>query len=292
MTQSLKRSSILMVAAFSSLIGLHSAGAQQQGVFSGLPVSTSQNPLFYREGAQAQHFEPLRVYVALDAGRRGQGRRGIDNRAEAILFDSLANSLPAGVQLVQWRGQADVILRVSERDLNVNFRTVDRDRKQRRYKGARRFDGDFAGRCGVPDRALYTKITERAVARYAFDVGIRFRGQGRDRLTLSGRAAVPYAYGTDLVALTRCGPQQTGAFPNRRVERLFLNGSPQGRRLAAKSARAQAYSDAGVRLSNLIGSVAHDYFAAQSAQQQGPRPGFDPRFDQRSFNTNNRGLVF
>lgn len=209
---------------------------------------------------------PFRVFVAIDAGlNRGQ-TRGVDNRAEAKIVRSLARNLPNGAFLVDNRRDADMVVRIRERAFDLNFRVVDVDRERRRYKRRRAYAG---GQCGPLGHAFYDEIKERGVARYAYDITFRVKGQGRSRDTLRGRASESFRYADNLRASTNCGIQPTVVAPNRKVERLLSRNNPQTRRQVAREIRREAKRDVGRRLAWSVNQTANRYWTAIAANYAG-----------------------
>ncbi len=217
---------------------------------AGLPYVDGRDPAF-------RQAHPLRLFVRLDVGRGGRGR-GVDNPGEARLLRVLSRNLPYGVSLAHNRRSSDLVLNVEERQYDLQFHVIDRDREDKKYKRRKRYAA--ANSCGVPSRAFYTEVTERATAYYAYDIGIRIKGYGRDHTVISGRESDKFQYATDLRAATACGIQPTHVPPSRKVARLFDRASPEYRRAVALDVRQDTLNEVGRKLSYIIRAKADLYY--------------------------------
>lgn len=196
----------------------------------------------------------FKVYVDIEAGRNGRA-----DKLEYLTLETIAQNLPYGVQLVRDRRYANLVIRANERNYDANFRVVDIDRKDKKYKKRIRYNTSYS-ECGGLYRAHYKKIEEKGVGYYDYGIRIRMKGYGRDRTRISGRVAEKYSYGSDLRAQTNCGLQPTNVFPSGKVARLFERAHPNYRREVRRELRREAACDVGLKIAYIIKGKANYFY--------------------------------
>ena len=188
---------------------------------------------------------PISVFLDFRGGRNGRQSERIESR----VLQELSYRLPGYVQLVPDHYQADLVLNVKERRFDMNFRIVDRDRKDKKYKKKYRYQG---GQCGHYYRAFYTRVKEKGTAYYDYSVEMYMRGYGRQYKRIDGRASEKFSYGVDLTAQTNCGTTPTNIFPSRGVAELFDRNNPHYRRQVRREIRREAAAELGAKLANVV----------------------------------------
>jgi len=202
---------------------------------------------------------PLRVFIKVGNPRRASdGRRHQEQKTER----RFAHYLPGYVALVDSPQHADLVIRVRETDYDLNFRVIDIDQKDKKYKKKRRYVG---GRCGVHHKAFYTKVKEKGEAYASYNVKVNLKGINRnsDRFTL--RAAENFSYGTNLRASTNCGMQPTNHMPSNGVAKLFSKSNDDYRHHVARKIRREAIDNLGRKIAQRIHEQADHYYTDLAA---------------------------
>ncbi|UTW55730.1 hypothetical protein [Kordiimonas sp. SCSIO 12610] len=250
-------------------------------------------PVTYNSGYQQNHntqayaYDPhsrefrseyvFKVYVDVQSGKKGRA-----DKLEYLTLETIAQRLPYGVQLVRDPHYADLVIRANERNYDANFRVVDVDHKDKKYKKRLRYNAGY-GECGGLYKAHYKKVEERGTGYYDYGVRIRMKGYGRDRTRISGRVREKYSYGTDLKAQTNCGLRPTNVFPSGKVARLFERSHPSYRKEVRRELRREAACDLGLKIAYIIKDKANYYYEdlaenlARQAQEYGNYEGYDGR---------------
>jgi len=210
---------------------------------------------------------PVHVFVSLDGQQqtRRQRRHHSQRRSgTGLAVRQILSALPFYARAVHSPAHADIALRVRTTDFDVDYRIVDIDREDKRYKKSRRRSG---GQCGYHSRAYFEEVRLRGTARY--DIGIRARiaGVGADRDRFHGRTRASYDYGRNLRAQTECGVIPTAHFPSSGVERLFHRASDTYHREARRDLRRTAYHDIAQRLTHRLAGYVDSYYAALAARK-------------------------
>ena len=164
--------------------------------------------------------------------------------------------LPSYVTVVDSPEYADLVIRVRETDYNLDFRIIDVDRKDKRYKKNRRYTG---GRCGVHLKAFYSKVKEKGEAYASYNVKVNLKGIGRDTDQFTLRAAENFTYGTKLRAKTNCGVRPTQHMPSNGVANLFSKSNDGYRHQVARKIRNEATSKLSRQIAHRVHAQA-DYF--------------------------------
>ncbi len=199
---------------------------------------------------------PLRVFIDVNTPREHheRGTTGF----EARTLHAADRGLPSYIQIVGNRRQADMVVQAAQTAYSLDFRVVDVDREDKKYKKAYRHVG---GRCGHYIKAYYTEVKEKGEAYAAYNVSVTIRGGGRERDTLRLRSAEDYRYGKNLTARTNCGTTQTHHYPSKGVAELFAKASPEYREHVARDIRREAADDLGRALARQIRNRADNYYA-------------------------------
>ncbi|WP_262692990.1 hypothetical protein [Kordiimonas aestuarii] len=208
----------------------------------------------YARSAEFRYDNPIKVYVNVDT--KGRGRT--EDRFERLTEQAMRHNLPDYVRLVDSARMADMVINAREQDYDLDFRVVDRDREQERYKQVNQRSGD---RCGPYYKASYTVVKEKAEARASYAIRIQTDGVGRDRERIIAGANSYLTYGDNLKAHTRCSADPTNRFPNHQVKDMFNNKSPAYRARVAQGVRQETAADLGRKLAYEIKSNVDDYYA-------------------------------
>lgn len=210
---------------------------------------------------------PLRVFIDVDTPgeRRERGTTGF----EARTLHAADRSLPSYIQIVGNRRQADMVVQAAQTAYSLDFRVIDVDREDKKYKKAYR---NVGGRCGHYIKAYYTEVKEKGEAYATYNVSVTVRGEGRDRETLRLRSAEDYRYGKNLTARTNCGTTQTHHYPSKGVAELFAKASPEYRDQIARDISREAADDLGRALARQIRDRADNYYSGLAVR-------FSERYD-------------
>ena len=202
---------------------------------------------------------PLRLFIqtGIRGDRRHQNtrRRGQGQRTN-LQQHQVAEILPDYIIPVASAREADLVIRVRQTDYNLDFRVIDVDQKDKKYKKDRRYVG---GRCGVFHKAYYTKVKEKGEAYASYKVAVRLKGISQDRDQFTLRAAKNFSYGTNLRAATNCGLQSTQHMPSKKVVKLFGKADPGYRHRIATQIRGKAINDLSRQIARRV-LVQADYF--------------------------------
>lgn len=239
----------------------------------------------YNQPVPTYHYDPnsqafraehiFKVYVDIETGKKGRA-----DKLEYLALETIAGRLPYGVQLVRDPHYADLVIKANEQNYDANFRVVDVDYKDKKYKKRIRYNTNH-GKCGGLYKAHYKKVEERGTGYYDYGVRIRMKGYGRDRTRISGKVAEKYSYGADLKAQTNCGLQPTNVFPSGKVARLFERSHPSYRREVRRELRREAACDLGLKIAYIIKNKANYYYTdlakrlAYQAEEYGYNQGYD-----------------
>ena len=205
---------------------------------------------------------PLKVFVGVDAGRYGN-----NEKLRYLVIETLARRLPYGVELVHKPRHADLVIRAKEEDFDADFRVVDIDRRDKKYKKRVRRSTSYGGGCGLR-RAHYTRVKEKGVGYYNYGVKIRMKGYGKDYTRVGGKVYEDYRYGKDLKAQTSCGFKPVSVFPSNGVEKLFAQSHPSYRKEVVRELRREAACDLGLRLAYIIKARTDTYYTDLAYQLQ------------------------
>lgn len=256
---------------------------------SGITLSASADPNDYEDKPQryaANDFDfraahPIKVFVNV---RKGGGNREAEDRRRYApkTWHQLGYHLPDYVRIVDSPRYADLVVRVREVDYDLNFRVIDVDRKDKKYKKSRRYTG---GRCGIYHKAYYTKIKEKGEAYASYDIKVNLKGIGRDRDYFTLRSAENFSYGTELRANTNCGMRPTNHMPSNGVAKLFRRASDGYRHHVAREIREEATRDLSRKLAHNIRKQADYYYTDLAARLSYG----DSRYDDRDEDRRSRG---
>lgn len=251
------------------------------GALCALLASTSALADHNDDFANSERFRdnhPLNVFVDIDT--KAKGRR--DDRLEDITLRAVRSSLPGNIRIVSNRRDADMVIRAEERDFDVDFRIVDRDRKEKRYDKVNPRTGNQ--QCGPFYKVSYTEVKERAEGHAVYDIRVSMPGVGRDRERIKAEASAYNVYGENLLAHNRCGSEPTARFPGYSVVDLFGKNNPKERQRMAIEVRRETAEDLGRKLAHEIRENADDYYASLSvrfAYESNYRDGRDGRHEGR-----------
>lgn len=190
--------------------------------------------------------------------RHDRYRRDYDMHYDALTMRELHERLPDNILIVDSPYYADMVMNVRQDSYNLNFRIVDTDRKDKKYKKSRRYTG---GRCGVYKRAYYTRIKEKGEAHASYSLKITLRGIDKYRDDLRLRASEHFKYGQNLTARTNCGRRPTSHMPSNGVAKLFSKAHPEYRHHVAEEIREEAAEELGEKLARHIRKQAHRFYA-------------------------------
>ncbi|MBV1900242.1 MAG: hypothetical protein KUG56_01070 [Kordiimonadaceae bacterium] len=253
----------------------------------GQPYETVQtdpsNPAF-REA------NPFRVYIAIQTEaklQRNQARRGArqnhtsgydrndartrqgrhsrhqartnNNGFEQRALRSITRALPHNIILVNSPRQADMTVRVRQQQYDMNFRIVDVDQKDKKYKKSRRYAG---GPCGVHQRAFYTRVKEKGEAEAFYSLKFKLKGFDPYRNDIHIRSSEKFSYGKNLRARTNCGLRPTQQLPSKGVTKLFNRASPEYRHYVAMEIKREAAQKLGHNIARQIVSRSHQHYTA------------------------------
>ncbi len=214
---------------------------------------TEPVPVYNPNDPEFRKAHPMRVYVNLNGKKRHAKRLAYRGRTLA----NVRYNLPSYAVLVDDPEYADITIRARLQDYDLNFRVIDVDSKDKKYKKSRRYTG---GKCGTFRRAYYTRVKEKGEAYAAYNIRVRVKDYGtfRDRVRL--RAAENFSYGKNLRARTNCGIAPTGHFPSNKVEKLFYKSNPKYRDHVAREIREEAADVLGRELARRIHRYTDDYY--------------------------------
>lgn len=226
---------------------------------------------------------PMRVFIQTNSGRRsreGAERRGTPRKnqlkmqQQQTLMHQLGYLLPDYIEHATSADQADLVIRIRRTNYALDFRVIDVDQKNKKYKKSRRFVG---GRCGVFHKAYYTKVKEKGEAYATYNLNVRLKGISKDRDQFTLRSAKNYSYGTNLRAATNCGTKATGHMPSNGVAKLFRKATADYRHHIASDIQGRAAKDLSRQIAHRVRTQA-DYFYTDLAarliyrdQQHRPR---------------------
>jgi hypothetical protein len=197
---------------------------------------------------------PLRVYVNVEADRN---RRETDP-ATSYVRQYLDEALPRYVLIVNDRRSADMIVRAGELSYDLSFHVTDVDQRNKKYKKKYRYAG---GKCGVHQRAFYSRIEEKGVALTDYTLSVRLRDVGSYNDTIHIRADEKFRYGENLRAQTNCGIKPTTNYPNSAVAQLFARSNPNYRQTVAFEIRKEATQKLARVIANEITNRTEQHYA-------------------------------
>jgi len=201
---------------------------------------------------------PLKVFVKVASGRRSNKNLGSQHT-----FHKMRYLLPAYVTLVESPAYADLIIKVRQTNYELDYRVIDTDRKDKKYKKSRRQTG---GRCGYFQKAYYTKVKEKGEAYASYNVKLNLKGFGREHDKITLRSAENFSYGANLRASTNCGIRQTHHMPSKGVAKLFRQASQDYRYQVAHKIREEAAEDLGLFLAHNIKAKANHFYGGLAAR--------------------------
>ncbi len=249
-------SSFLTVTVFSAAVIADDDDYRKPGYNGGYGqnVGGYQEPAYDPYSAEFRAHYPLKVFVNVKAGRKGRNQK-----LEYLVIETMASRLPYGVEIVRDPHHADLVIRAHEKDFGADFRVVDVDRKDKKYKKRFRRAAAYSGDC-APYKAHYTRVREKGVGYYDYGVKIRMKGYGKDYTQVGGKVYENYSYGKNLKAQTSCGFQPISVFPSNGVEKLFAKSHPSYRREVIRELRREAACDLGLRLAYIVKARADQYY--------------------------------
>jgi len=202
---------------------------------------------------------PLRVHVAFKNRPKHKSRQHSDRTLAYTnqTIRKIAYSVPDNIILVDEPAYADMVIKVAQTDYDLNFRVIDVDRKDKKYK-KNRYYGDR--KCGPYKKAYYTRVKEKGEAYASYTIRVRMQGFEPDRDRITVRSAENFSYGKNLRASTRCGVQPTHVFPSKKVAKTFSRATPAYKHKVANEIRKEAASDLGTQLARQIVSRADHYY--------------------------------
>lgn len=163
------------------------------------------------------------------------GARGNRELAYAIR-DYAAHAMPDHVEIVNHRRDADIVIRVNE--LNYDTGVFERGTEQVTNKYPKRLRKNPDPRVRLIS-AQYTKVFERAEARYDFRIRVNADGRTLFADRYAGRVKDDFVTGRDLRALSPYGWVETSYFPKKKVARRFGRDNPAYRDAKLEKLRAQ-----------------------------------------------------
>ena len=186
---------------------------------------------------------PLKLFI--QTGQRGErrdraGKRRNHSQRNILRQHQIVEMLPSYIVTVPSAREADLVIRVRQTDYNMNFRVIDVDQKDKKYKKDRRY---LRGRCGVHHKAYYTKVKEKGEAYASYKVAVRLNGISQDRDHFTLRAAKNFSYGKNLRAATNCGLQPTQHMPSNKVAKLFSKADLGYRHYIADQIKGKTATD-------------------------------------------------
>jgi hypothetical protein len=207
---------------------------------------------------------PIRVFIKLsDENRENWGRKGHGHgkysgfSTPPRMLHKIDHYLPGYVRLVQSPAEADLVMKVRRTDYSLNFRIIDVDQKDKKYKNSRKYS---RGRCGLHHRAFYTKVKEKGEAYASYNVKAVLKGIDRDRDHFTLRSAENFTYGKDLRATTNCGMRPTNVMPSSGVAELFAKSNKGYRHHVAREIRREASTDLSRQLAHRIRSQSNHFY--------------------------------
>jgi len=265
-TTAAQKTNYLSRIALSLTTGLVLFTASTQSATAEDRFEKSYAPRYVASDTRFREAHPIRVYVTIGetrqerhAGERRRGHRGNGKlRPPQTLqtLNQLGNQLPDYVRIVHSPDDADLVIRVRETDYNLDFRVLDVDRKDKKYKKGRRYS---PGRCGVHHKAYFNKVKEKGEAYATYSLRVNLKGIGRDQNQFTLRADKKYNYGTDLRAATNCGMRPTNRMPSNDVAELFARSNKNYRHYVAREIREEAVGKLSLRIAHRIRQQS-DYF--------------------------------
>lgn len=231
------------------------------GAATAHPNHHEDGPAFDPASYEFRASHPIRLFVDVDT--RGEGRERHTTMFEARTLDKIRHNLPNYVQLVSNRRQANMVVRAQQTEYDLNFRVIDTDREDKKYKKKYR---NMGGRCGHYIKAYYTEVKEKGEAYASYRVNVSTRGLGRNSNQIRLRSAENFTYGTNLMARTNCGMTPTDLYPSSGVAKLFSKASPAYRKHVANEIRQEAADDLGKVLARKVAQQADHYYADLSVR--------------------------
>jgi len=237
---------ITMMAGFTSPLYADHAERREY-----VPIINAANPQF-----RSNH--PLKVYVKVGIGRREDG-----HQQAAHTFNKMQHLLPTYIALTDNRAAADLVIKVQQTDYTLNYRIIDTDNKDKKYKKDRRKTGR---KCGYYQKAYYTKVKEKGEAYASYNVKTNLKGFGREYDQVTLRSAENFSYGANLRASTNCGIRQTNHMPSNGVAKLFRQAEPEYRHHVSYKIRQEAAETLGLHLARTIGAKSNDFYVGLAAR--------------------------
>lgn len=197
---------------------------------------------------------PLRVYVDVDAGRN----RHETDPSTSYVRQYLDSALPNYVVIVSDRRSADMMIRADELSYDLSFHVTDVDQRNKKYKKKYRYAG---GPCGIHQRAFYSRIEERGVARTDYTLSVQLRNIDAYSHTIHIQADEKFRYGKNLRAQTNCGIRPTSAYPNSAVAELFARSNPNYRQTVAFEIRKEATQKLAKMIAGVIANRTEQHYA-------------------------------
>lgn len=261
------RNLILGLTALGTLATTNTAGAHDTR-----ERHTHQAATYVASNIAFREAHPLRVFVKLSdsdeawrPNRRGAAQGNLEGKNR--IKQKMDYYLPDYVRFVRSAQEADLVLRVNRTDYQLNFRVIDVDQKDKKYKKSRRY---APGRCGIHHRAFYTKIKEKGEAYASYQIKANLKGVDRNRDHVTLRSAENFTYGKNLQATTNCGMRPTQNMPNSDVAELFSRSSKGYRSHVAQKIKREAMSDLSRKLVHRIRGYADQYYHELAHDLAGP----------------------
>ncbi|PCI64063.1 MAG: hypothetical protein COB37_02580 [Kordiimonadales bacterium] len=218
---------------------------------------------------------PMRVFVKIGGNRHSNGD---GHHSAPAVYQKIDYHLPSYITLVNSPAYADLVIKVRQTDYKLNYRVIDVDRKDKKYKKSRRYAG---GNCGYFRKAFYTKVKEKGEAYASYNVKVRFKGYDTSREHFTLRSAENYSYGTELRAITNCGIRPTNRMPSNGVAKLFSRSGEGYRNSVSHRIKRESIADLGRHLAHQIQHKAGGFYPTLAAKLNHERIeyGYDHNFD-------------
>jgi len=230
---------------------------------------------------------PLKLFV--QAGKKGDRHNRSHQRREhrqhnVLQQHQIAEMLPEYIIQVASAREADLVIRIRQTNYTLDFRVIDVDQKDKKYKKDRRYVG---GRCGMYRRAYYTKVKEKGEAYASYKVAVRLNGISQDRDQFTLRSATNFSYGTNLRAATNCGLRSTQHMPSNKVAKLFGKANQGYRHHIAARIKDKAASDLNRQIAGRILAQADNFYADLAV-----RLSYRDRYEEQGhLHSNNNSLL-
>ncbi|MBL4838977.1 MAG: hypothetical protein JKY34_15525 [Kordiimonadaceae bacterium] len=191
--------------------------------------------------------------------QQAQHQHADDNGFEQRALRSITRTLPHNIILVGSPRHSDMTVRVRQKQYDINFRIVDVDEKDKKYKKKYRNAG---GSCGLHHRAFYTRVKEKGEANAYYDLKFTLKGLQTYRNSIHVRSSEKFSYAKNLRARTNCGVGPTKQLPSKGVTKLFYQASPHYRQQVVNEIRREAADDLGRTIARKIKRRSNQHYVA------------------------------